>query len=566
MRRCYAALAALLVAPAALAQPCAPPTATAELANAGVRATLFTDGSLFGRRGQGRYEVPAGSGREALRHAALWVAGRAAGDAADVRFSGVRDITGGQSEFRPGPLGPGGAPPADCSAFDRIWRVTLADIAAYNHTGVATADLAEWPHRLGAPVVDGDGDPSSYSLAGGDRPALLGDETAWWVMNDRAGYAPERPGSSGTAPVWLEVRVTAFTVSGPYAEQRLGLDAEVAAALHHATAYRFDLAYRGDVPLEEAGVGLYVDPDIGGASDDAFGTEAPLAMAYGYNRDAVDEGGYGPRPPAVGISLAEAPGGELTAMYPLFLSLDGGPSPEGLGLSAFGYMLARWDDDTPVTRGGDGYNPGSQDHTRTMFDGRPPAFWSAVNTDGSGRAWQVPDARFVIAVQGGRWEPGDRARLTIAVPFAEPLGGASGPAHVTAVNRLLLQAAPVVRAVARTIAPDPELATITPEALPTSGPPPPPAEPEPELHRAVVAPNPMGAAGAIRLELPEPSALRVTVVDVLGRVVAELDGGERSGAASVALPALAPGLYVARIEAVSVSGRRATTRRFTVAR
>ncbi len=62
--------------------------------------------------------------------------------------------------------------PADCSPFDRIYTVSRDDVAAYYRTGVATDDLRDWPAALGAPVLDGDGDPANYDLAAGDQPAI----------------------------------------------------------------------------------------------------------------------------------------------------------------------------------------------------------------------------------------------------------------------------------------------------------------------------------------------------------------------------------------------------------
>ena len=58
-------------------------------------------------------------------------------------------------------------------------------------------------------MIDGDGDPGNYDLAAGDRPAIYGHQTAFWVMND-VGNDHQ---STLTEPIGLEVRVTAFPSS-----------------------------------------------------------------------------------------------------------------------------------------------------------------------------------------------------------------------------------------------------------------------------------------------------------------------------------------------------------------
>ena len=65
----------------------------------------------------------------------------------------------GEWEFWPGPLDDLGNPPADCAPYDRLWEVTRDDLTAFNATGVASENLQAWPWQLGAPVIDGDGDP-----------------------------------------------------------------------------------------------------------------------------------------------------------------------------------------------------------------------------------------------------------------------------------------------------------------------------------------------------------------------------------------------------------------------
>ncbi|MEM7789589.1 MAG: hypothetical protein AAF594_17860, partial [Bacteroidota bacterium] len=124
---------------------CAPGTAEGFLENAGARAPLYTSGRLFWDPAPGTdtgtYEVPRGGGVSAAFTMSLWVAGLADPDGdgvgdlwPDLRFSGS---TYANAEYWPGPLAADGGPPSAeaCAAADRIWRVTLADVAAYNASG-----------------------------------------------------------------------------------------------------------------------------------------------------------------------------------------------------------------------------------------------------------------------------------------------------------------------------------------------------------------------------------------------------------------------------------------------
>ncbi|MDX1530980.1 MAG: hypothetical protein R3362_05600, partial [Rhodothermales bacterium] len=147
------ALVLVLAAPA-FAQStgnCRLGAAEAELDVAGVRAALYNTGNFFWDGGNPVYEVPKGSGLSPMFTANLWVGGLVEGE---LRIAATRYDN---FEFWPGPLDDEGNPPADCSAYDRIWTVTRTDVERYVRSGQATPDLLEWPADLGAPTFDGDG-------------------------------------------------------------------------------------------------------------------------------------------------------------------------------------------------------------------------------------------------------------------------------------------------------------------------------------------------------------------------------------------------------------------------
>ncbi len=134
----------MMVAPHARAQTgaCDTPQAETLLDVNDVRARIFNNGNLFFREassGSG-YEVPAGSGVGSVFAQGFFVVGLVGGEP---RAAGARY---GRYEYWSGPIDPAtAAPPSDCSQFDRIYSLTRSDIAQYEATGVATADLEEWP-------------------------------------------------------------------------------------------------------------------------------------------------------------------------------------------------------------------------------------------------------------------------------------------------------------------------------------------------------------------------------------------------------------------------------------
>ena len=192
-----------------------------------VRARILNNGALFYRGEPHVYEVPKGSGSNALFATVIWIGGLIDDS---LRTAATRY---GEWEFWAGPLNKRGNPPADCDPYDRLWEITRADLVAYAETGVPTANLLEWPWKLGAPVIDGDGVAGNYNLAGGDLPALRGDQMLWWVMNDRGNLHE----STDTPPIGIEVHGSAFAFQQPRSP------------IGNVTFYRYVLHYKGEHPF-----------------------------------------------------------------------------------------------------------------------------------------------------------------------------------------------------------------------------------------------------------------------------------------------------------------------------
>jgi hypothetical protein len=516
IRRCALVAALLPVAfPVASAQPvgdCEPGTAERDLDVNDVRARVFNGGNLFFGNttvnGDG-YLVPKHTGHSPIFSANLWIGGQVGGE---LRMSAA---TYGDFEFWPGPLDAEGNPPDDCSQYDRIYRVSRGDVARYYETGEAADDLRDWPVDLGAPVLDGDGVAGNYNLAGGDEPAISGEQMLWWVMNDMG----NEHAASEAPPVQIEARVSAFAVAVPRV------------ALLQSTFYRYRFTYRGGTPLDSAYVALFVDPDLGDAADDFVGSDTTLDMGFVYNAQEVDAD-YGV-PPAIGLQFLRSPVG-----LPNGRDDDGvvDEADEQLGMTAtpcyaktlepsdgvefYRCMQSRWRDGTPLVEGGSGYpSPNEEEEyplTSFSFAGDPVmgAFWSEENVDGEGGRNAAGDRRFIVVTGPFRLEPGETEEVVVAIPFAQ------GNDRLDSVVKL--------REAARYLRRAYDVGLFEPQRVGT------PTEPEPPQAFALRAfPNPFAVSASVELTVAAGAgALRLAVYDVLGREVAVLADG-----------VLAPGAY-----------------------
>lgn len=397
-----------------------------------VRARIFNNGALFWSGSPHVYEVPKYGGSNALFSAGIWIGGKVNNE---LRMAAS---TYGPWEFWPGPLDDAGSPPDDCAQYDRIYSVYLRDISAFESTGEISKDLADWPWELGAPVVDGDGNPDNYNLAGGDRPEIKGHQTLWWVMNDR-GNTHER---TDTDAIGLEIQVTAFAASSD------------SAFVDNATLYHYKIIYKGDLPLTDTYFGVFNDADLGNFDDDYVGSDSLLSLAYTYNSDNFDEGsgGYGDAPPAVGFDLLSGPladddgidndqDGEIDepeerrAMTSFFYFNGGGgvtgdPSP---AIDFYNYLQGNWKDGMPFTFGGNGRDF-SNIPTPYVFSGDPVTGegWSELNpaADGSIPPISPADRRSGFSSGPFTMQPGDEQSLTFAIVWAR------GSDHLDSVTEL----------------------------------------------------------------------------------------------------------------------------------
>ena len=369
-----------------------------------VRVRLFNFGGLaYGNGAEAQYIAPKASGHSPIYAMGIWMGGMV-GD--ELRTAGA---TYNNFEFWPGPLGPDGRPvnPNDCSAYDRLFKVGRSDVQNYEATGQASADLADWPYDLGAPVIDGDGTEGNYNLAGGDRPDLIGDQAVWWIMND----VGNTHRNTQAAPIGVEVQVHAFAFNR-------------ADALGNTTFFKYNVTYKGSEPLTDTYFSIFSDPDLGDAADDFVGVDTTLSLGYVYNDNALDDV-YGPAP-AAGYDFFQGPiseDGDTLGVTSFMYFINGGPAgteDPHLSQEVYNVQQGFWKGQQPLTANGIGFQTDGP-ITKFAYPGDPVTgeFWSEVNSDGNGARNQSGDRRLVVSTGPFTVRPGDSQDIVFGVVFAQ---------------------------------------------------------------------------------------------------------------------------------------------------
>ncbi len=231
--------------------------------------------------------------------------------------------------------------PEECDAYDKFFTIRKAEIIRFNiwwecSNGVVTEGCEDittptteelnriygWPAHGDvsrgqdyylAPYYDRNED-GVYNPLDGDHPwyddilgrndiecgidrriSLFGDETHWWVFNDKGNIHTETQGD----PIGMEIRAQAFAFATSDDVNRM-------------TFYNYELINRGTQTLFDTYFSQYLDSDIGNYSDDYAGCDVSRGLGYMYNGDLFDEAdagkpGYGENPPALGCDFFEGP-------------------------------------------------------------------------------------------------------------------------------------------------------------------------------------------------------------------------------------------------------------------
>lgn len=417
-----------------------------------IQATVFSVGSMFfGPAGFFGLNVDEAS---AVFASSVWIGGRVNGDLRIAAATyGQGNASASDFEFWPGPLNDQGQlpNPNDCSQYDRIWKVNRQDIADYNAGGAPATDLEEWPWDLGAPVIDGDGNPDNYNLEGGDRPDIIGDQALWWVMNDVGNVK----NSTLTEPLGIELRMHMF---GFERDNPLGT----------TTFYKATVINKWNETIEDTRITIFVDPDLGSATDDFVGSDTTLSMGFVYNADNNDDGGYGLTPPALGYDffqgpLVDAPGerwedpcydpdlsdaqnqangclhlDQRRLGMTVFNYFNNDGSAQGNpnnGTQYWNYMNGAWKEGDPLVTCGTGFGCGGEE-TNFAYPGDPVAgeFWSEENIDEAGTRNPASDRRFMVTTGPFDMEAGETQEIVFGIVYARGVNRLSSVAALRAAD------------------------------------------------------------------------------------------------------------------------------------
>lgn len=320
---------------------CVPATTSTELDLNNVRALIHTGGDMWwDLQGTAKYEIPKGSGKTALFAGSIWIGGTDVNG--QLKLAAIQFRSRGV-DFWTGPLitsGPDrGTTTSDvCLQYDKHFVITRNEVAEFrawfnadpetrasDYPGYSIPQIIlDWPAHGDvaagydyylAPFKDVDGD-GYYDPYAGDYPfydldqelpcgtsreervpRLFGDQTLWWVYNDRGNIHTETNGDA----IGMEIRAQAFAFS-------------TNDELNDMTFYNYALINRSTYTLIETYFGVWTDADMGYAFDDYVGCDVNRGLGYLYNGAAIDGtgqvqayGGPTPPPPAVGVDFFEGP-------------------------------------------------------------------------------------------------------------------------------------------------------------------------------------------------------------------------------------------------------------------
>ncbi len=310
-------------------------------------------------------EWPKGSGNSPIFAGGQYIAASVNGE---IKVAGVQHSS---TEYQAGMILPDGT--ADNHRDGKyIW---------YELRSSGSDDRSRWPVDQGAPV-DENGDP-----------LLIGDQTIFSVWNDLADHS-----EYGTNKLGVEVRQTAFAFNR-------------ADALGDMQFIKWQMVNKSGEDWDSTYFGIWLDPDLGGATDDLVGCDSILGLGFTYNAVNNDQS-YGTPPPAQGIDFFQGPiipdsGSTVTLpngtvlqdkkmlKMTAFVYYDNDPSPKGnpdTGQDVWNYLTGFWKDNLPITygeRGRTGTVP-----TKFMFSGDPET------EQGTGWLDAEPDDRRFIMTTG----------------------------------------------------------------------------------------------------------------------------------------------------------------------
>ena len=324
---------------------CTPSSAFEWLDINNVRTRINAGGDMWWDLPSGtgsKYYIPANGSATSLYAGSLWIAGVDVNNqlkCAALRFRQVGN------DYYTGPLtvdGKASITPETCAKWDKIFKITRAEVDEFltNYQAGNVSDIPtiirNWPATRAdddpegiafylAPFYDADGD-GEYVPENGDYPyyditnelchtkiptmeeekfgtmhgsiladqVLKGDQTLWWIFNDKGASHTE----SGGQAIGIEVRAQAFAFA-------------TNDEINNMTFYSYEIINRSTYTLTGTYFSPWTDVDLGFAKDDYVGCDVGRGLGYGYNGAYIDGSGepeaYGAQPPAIGIDFFQGP-------------------------------------------------------------------------------------------------------------------------------------------------------------------------------------------------------------------------------------------------------------------
>lgn len=462
-----------------IANDCEDPSSTAILDINNVRTMILGGNDMWWDLNTSFYEIPKLNDptkprKSSLWAGSIWVGGTDAGGVLKVAAQTYRQSFGLAIGFWPGPLTQLKATTDElrCNRFNRHWKVNRREIETHinstkeiapnqyelaeNYTPPKT--FLEWPAESDidwnhpgnelAPYVDVDGN-EEYEPLKGDYPDIFGDQSIWFVTNDKGNV----PGS-GSTPIGMEIQTQAFAfVSND--------------EINNMTFYTNKIINRSSIRLDSCFMSQWVDPALGNGFDDYIACDVPRGLGIAFNGDDDDDGtlGYGQNPPSVGVDFFEGPFSdendgidndrdcevdeidifgcdtdpktERMIMSKFMYFINGATFPlrdPANAVEAYNFMIGRWADGVPLTYGGNGR--GGSIVAEMAFPGVSDGEigWSTLgncqnpqpglpNWSESAAGNQPGDRRFVQSGGPFTLEPGAVNFITIGVVWARTSSG-----------------------------------------------------------------------------------------------------------------------------------------------
>jgi len=294
-----------------------------------------------------KYYIPKEGSATSLFAGSLWIGGLDINNQLKLAAQRFRQVG---IDFWTGPLTTDGTASIDesvCAQYDEFFKITRAEVDVFlSHCDpdegffipsddyVIPPAILNWPAHGDvskgqsyylAPFYDVQGD-GEYDPYAGDYPyydisnelchsdvptpeeelegtvtggiladqVIKGDQTLWWVFNDKGNIHTETTGSA----IGLEIRAQAFAFA-------------TNDVINNMTFYSYEIINRSTFELTKTYFSPWVDTDLGKSDDDFVGCDVGRGLGYCYNGKAVDGNGeveaYGDQPPAIGVDFFQGP-------------------------------------------------------------------------------------------------------------------------------------------------------------------------------------------------------------------------------------------------------------------